>query len=219
MAIFDGDTIKSTGTKSPGSPNTGASSGALTDQCRAPGNGMPEYNGAVLLVLRGQGKITQTQYNRVKAGTLSIDNLNLAIDDKNLLHCNDEQTSTGEKYDAHFDADFTPQITAIAPDLAACVWNINHTPVDRAHKVSLTVGANNIGPGVVLFHVAFATNYADPESEKPVAPVVSTSSTTPGVFFRAITVTPSGYDLISDGVLNAGQSYQFEAVVTPTRKL
>lgn len=219
MAIFDGDTIKSTGTKSPGSPNTGASSGALTDQCRAPGNGMPEYNGAVLLVLRGQGKITQTQYNRVKAGTLSIDNLNLAIDDKNLLHCSDEQTSTGEKYDAHFDADFTPQLTTVAPELAACVWNINHTPVDRAHKVSLTVGPANIGPGVVLFRVAFATNYDDPESEKSVAPVVSPSSATQGTLFQASSVTTSGYDVSAYGILTAGATYQFESVVTPTRKL
>lgn len=82
MSIFSNDTlVAGSGTKASTTPQA--------DGCRTPAKGLPPYDPLVLQTLYGQGKITRSEYDRVKAGVLSIEALNLATSDLSRLRCQD----------------------------------------------------------------------------------------------------------------------------------
>lgn len=83
MGLFDGDVLQAGGdTTAPSTPTTSAG-----DACRDPGRGMPAYDPVVLDFFYGVGKLTRSEYDRVKAGLLSIADLNLGIEDLSRLRC------------------------------------------------------------------------------------------------------------------------------------
>ena len=80
MSIFSNDTlVAGGGPKTPTAPQD--------DECRTPGKGLPAYDPLVLQTLYGQGKISRSEYDRVKAGALSIEALNLAASELSRLRC------------------------------------------------------------------------------------------------------------------------------------
>ena len=92
MGLFDKDVLTAGGDTTPST--TGTSTTPANDSCRDPGKGMPNYDPVVLDYFYGVGKITRSEYDRVKAGLLSIADLNLGIEDLSRLRCQGSVTGS-----------------------------------------------------------------------------------------------------------------------------
>lgn len=214
MPFFSSDTIVAGG-GDPATPTAPAA--AADDTCRTPGKGMPHYDPVVLQVLYGEGgKITRSEYDRVKAGLLSIEDLNLTTSDLNRLRCQDTAVAV-EAYDPHFDPELVPTLSQV-PAATTVVFTPGHKPTDRAHSLTVTKTGANLAAGAVVARLSFARSYEDPDSVQEVAPIVLLAPVTPAGTWRAINITPGGYDLITESGITGESTVEVSAVVLPRRR-
>lgn len=71
----------------------------------------------------GEGKITASEYSRVKAGRmLSIVDLSISTEELSRLRCDSGGESSS--YDPHYDLDLNPTLSSILATVkASCQWN------------------------------------------------------------------------------------------------
>ena len=187
------------------------------DTCRSPGKGMPHFDPVVLASIYGDGYITRSQYDRVKAGTLSIDDLEITAEQLQRLRCQDGGAAI-ERYDPHFDPDLKPTISNV-PAGTAVTFTTGHAPTDRVHKLTIDTGNAAIAAAAIVATVTFAEEYVDPVSGKPIAPAVLVSPTSADGTWRVATVTSKGYDLITDSGVGANDLMEVSVLVESARRI
>lgn len=186
------------------------------DSCRSPGKGMPHFDPVVLASLYGDGFITRSQYDRVKAGTLSIEDLEITAVQLQRLRCQDGGAAI-EAYDPHFDPDLKPKISNV-PAGTAVDFATGHAPTDRAHKLTIDTGNAAIAAAAIVATVTFAEEYLDPVSGKAAAPMVFVSPTSEDGTWRVQNVTSKSYDLITDSGVGANDLMEVSVLVEPARR-
>lgn len=193
----------------PGTPND--------DTCRSPGKGMPHFDPVVLASLYGDGHITRSQYDRVKAGTLSIEDLEITAEQLQRLRCQDGGAAV-PAYDPHFDPDLKPTISNV-PAGTDVTFSTGHAPTDRAHKLTIDTGNAAIAAAAIVSTVTFAEEYVDPVSGKAVAPMVYVSPTSAEGTWRVQNVTSKSYDLITDSGVGGNEIFEASVLVEPARRI
>ena len=213
MAIFGSDTIETSG----GSPavGTGAGAGTVSSDglCVTPPNGHPSYNRVVLDTLHGEGKITASEYSRVKAGQMSIVDLSISNEELARLRCDSGESRS---YDPHFDPDLNPTISSI-PATVNASFASGTTPTDKAHRLTIETTTTGILTGNTACRVNFAREYEDDGGV--VARVVQViCENQPTLDWTVANVTSQHYDLISRGGMGAAITATVGVTVTPVRK-
>lgn len=208
MAIFSGDTLT---TSEGGSATVSA---ATTDGvCVTPPNGKPAYNRVVLDTLHGEGRITVSEYNKVKAGLLSIVDLSITSDELARLRCD----SMGESsYDPHYDRDLSPGISSIHATVNAA-FESGTKPTDKSHRMTIETTSTALGAGDTICRVNFAREYEDEGGV--VAPNVFVSvQDNPNATVAVKNVTSQHYDLVTVGGIAAGNTQTIAVTVEPVRR-
>lgn len=213
MGFFGNDTLvaasgSTTETTTPTSAGT---------NCTAPPFGKPHYDPDVLLVMYGEGKFTLTNYNRVKAGTLSIEDLDLTAADLARLRCQDEVTGAASSYDAHHDPLLPPTITDVVSGVTV-IFESGHHPTDKAHRIRIS-SANplSLAAGAVIAKIHFSDLYEDDGGY--VSPIVQISNEmASGPEFRAVNTTYGWYELVCVSGISFPALQVVSAVTTPTRR-
>lgn len=203
MAIISGDVITS------GSSST--DSGASDGLCVQPPNGHPKYNRVVLDTLHGEGKITASEYNRVKAGTLSIEDLSITTAELSRLRCGSE----GGSYDEHSDPDLNPTISSLQGTVNVSFAS-GQTETDRSHRMKIETTSASIGTGAAVARVHFAREYEDEGGVVP--PVVMLQCDDNNYVFSAGNITSESYDIFARSSLPATTTITVSAAVTPVRR-
>jgi len=194
MALFGSDTL-STGADAPATPLASTTS----DLCVVPPHGQPSYNRVVLDTLLGEGRITTSEYNRVKSGALSIVDLSINSDELARLRCD---AGEGSNYDPHFDPDLKPTITSVKATINA-TFTSGTKPTDKAHRIDVETTTAVLAAADVICRVNFAREYEDDGGV--VAPVVTAvCETDPVVTFAVKNVTSEHFDLCSLSGMGAG---------------
>jgi hypothetical protein len=192
--------------------------GAPTDDsCRSPGKGMPHFDPVVLAALYGDGYITRSQYDRVKAGTLSIEDLEITAVQLQRLRCQDGGASV-LPYDPHNDPDLKPKISNV-PAGTTVEFTTGHAPTDRVHKLTIDTGNAAIAAAAIVATVTFAEEYVDPASGKPIAPAVYVSPTSAEGTWRVQNVTSKSYDLITDSGVGGNEIFEASVLIEPARRI
>ena len=208
--LFDTDPIVTGGTGGGVKPKT-----ASTDPCVKPRSGLPAYDAVVLDTLHGEGAISRADYQAVRAGTRSIEDLNLTPEQLQRLRCGDAPNATSP--DIHFDPAFPPQISTITKGQAV-TFSPQHKPTDKTHCLTVTADAAiGMASGARVCRVTFGTEYVQ-EHRMPVIPVVTVTGVGGQQFWRAADITPSGYDLYCDSGMKEGSTAMVQALVSPTRR-
>lgn len=218
MGLFDTDPIlTSTTPAAPAAPATGASCPNESDNCRDPGRGNPRFDLVVLNNLYADGRITRAAYRAVKAGTKSIEDLDITPAQLARLRC-DGPGETG-LYDEHFDPGFPPRITPSAAVTISADFTAGHLPTDKTHKITVNVPAgSSLASGDLVARVDFGTQYVDEESGLEAAPVVTVSAVGGSSTWRVGSITSTGYYLYTDSGLAATSTTNLQVLVEPTRR-
>lgn len=211
LGLFDTDPIVTGGTgggtMTPKTPSP--------DPCVKPSQGLPAYDAVVLDTLHGEGVINRADYQAVRAGTRSIEDLNLTPEQLQRLRCGESPKSTG--YNIHFDPNFPPEISSVTAGLGVA-FSSQHKPTDKTHRITVTMdGAASLSAGARVCRVTFGTEYVQ-EPRVPVVPVVIVSGVGGAQFWRAGNITASGYDLFTDSGVPAGATVSLQVLVEPTRR-
>lgn len=209
LGLFDTDPIITGGT------GGAAKKPASSEPCVSPGNGMPAYDRAVLGTLHGEGAISRADYQAVRAGSLSIEDLNLTPDQLERLRCTETPKPSGS--DRHVDPSFPPQISGVASGQSVA-FSAQHKPTDKAHRLAVTMdGAVSLAPRARVCRVTFGAEYVQ-ERRVPVLPIVTVSAVGGTETWRVGNITSSGYDLYSDSGVKAGTTAEVQVLVEPTRR-
>ena len=213
MAFLDAEVIQAGGGAA--APTPTPTSSATDDSCRTPPGGMPHFDPVVLATLYGEGKMTRSMYDRVKAGTMSIDDLGLEPEDLYRLRCQDAPPPAVDAYDPHFDRNLPPTFSVVAAAMTSFGFKPPAKPTDRAHTFTMVKGAGTlVGPAVVA-NVRFARQYTD--NGVAVAPSVLVAPISSTGTFHVQNVTPDGYDLVTDSGLTSGIGYEVNVIVQAQR--
>lgn len=182
--------------------------------CVTPPHGMPSYNRIVLDSLFGEGSITESEYNRTKAGLLSINDLSISASQLARLRCNG--TGTEANYDNHFDdIDQKPSLSSINAD-ADVAFVSGTKPTDKSHRLLVEATAA-LGAGDVICRVNFAVEYEDEGGV--VAPnVFAACQTDNAAIFAVENVTSQHYDLVTNNGLALGWSGEVGVMVQQQRR-
>ena len=211
LGLFDTDPIVTGGTgggtKTPKTPNPGP--------CVKPHHGLPAYDSVVLDTLHGEGIISRADYQAVRAGTRSIEDLNLTPDQLQRLRCGEPPSATTP--DIHFNPDFPPELSTIARGHAVA-FSPQHKPTDKTHRLTITADAAvGMAAGARVCRVTFGSEYVQ-EHRLPIIPVVTVTGVGGQQFWRAGDITPSGYDLYTDSGMKEGSTATVQVLVEPTRR-
>lgn len=210
MAIFGSDTIETVGASSMVGTGTVSSDGL----CVTPPNGHPTYNRVVLDTLHGEGKITASEYSRVKAGQMSIVDLSISTEELSRLRCDSGGESSS--YDPHYDLDLNPTLSSILATVNASFAS-GTTPTDKVHRLTIETTTTAVGAGATVCRVNFAREYEDDGGV--VAPVVQViCEDEPTLEWTVANVTSQHYDLVSRGGMGAALTATIGVTVTPVRK-
>lgn len=217
MGFFDTDPIvTSTGAAAPdATPATSCPNEA--DTCRDPGKGNPRFDLVVLNNFYGDGIITRAEYRAVKAGTKSIEDLDITPAQLARLRCD----GAGELglYDIHFDTGYPPHITPAVAAGISILFTAQHLPTDKTHRITVAIPAGTtVASGTPVAHIDFGSQYVDEDSGLPVAPVVMVSSVGGSEAWRVTNITSTGYDLVSDSGEGASSTAVVQVLVEPARR-
>lgn len=179
--------------------------------CVQPPNGHPKYNRVVLDTLHGEGKITASEYNRVKAGTLSIEDLSISTSELSRLRCGSE----GGSYDEHSDPDLNPTISSLQSTVNVSFAS-GQTETDRTHRCKIETTTASMSAGTALARVHFAREYEDEGGVVP--PVVLLQCDDSNVVISAGNITSESYDIYCRSSLGSTTVVTVSAVVTPVRR-
>jgi len=204
-ALMWGDII----TSGDGATGGGVPSDGL---CVQPPNGHPKYNRVVLDTLHGEGKITASEYNRVKAGTLSIEDLSITTAELSRLRCGADSSGS---YDEHSDPDLNPTISSLQGTVNVSFAS-GQTETDRSHRMKIETTSASIGTGAAVARVHFAREYEDEGGVVP--PVVMLQCDDNNYVFSAGNITSESYDIFARSSLPATTTITVSAVVTPVRR-
>ena len=208
--LFDTDPIVTGGTGGGVKPKTPS-----TDPCVKPRSGMPAYDAIVLDTLHGEGALSRADYQAVRAGTRSIEELNLTPEQLQRLRCGEPANATGT--DIHFDPAFPPQISTVTKGQAV-TFSPQHKPTDRAHRITVTaLKGGALAAGAKVGRVNFGSEYVQ-EHRVSVAPLVLATGVGGTQTWRAANITPTGYDLYSDSGVAVGESANLQVLVEPARR-
>lgn len=212
LGLFDTDPIVTGGT---GGGTKTPPKIPSADPCVKSSHGLPAYDTVVLSTLHGEGVISRADYQAVRGGTLSIEDLNLTPEQLQRLRCTESPKATG--YDIHFDPKFPPEISAVPGGLGVA-FSAQHKPTDKTHRITVTMdGAASLSAGARVCRVTFGTEYVQ-EPRMPAVPVVVVTGVGGAQFWRAGNITASGYDLYSDSGVPAGATVNVQVLVEPTRR-
>lgn len=182
--------------------------------CVTPPHGMPSYNRIVLDSLFGEGSITESEYNRTKAGLLSINDLSISASQLARLRCNG--TGTEANYDNHFDdIDQKPSLSSINAD-ADVAFVSGTKPTDKSHRLLVETTAA-LAAGATICRVNFALEYEDEGGV--VAPNVFVACQTDVTAILGVeNVTSQHYDLVTNNGIGNGASLEVAVLVQPVRR-
>lgn len=210
LGLFETDPIITGGTGGETKPPP-----KRTGPCVDPGQGKPAYDQVVLSTLHGEGEISRADYQAVRAGTRSIEELNLTPEQLQRLRCSEAPSATGT--DRHFDPAFPPQLIEIAKGQQV-TFSPQHKPTDKAHRLTITTdAAAGMAAGAWVCRVNFGTEYVQ-EHRVPAAPLVMVTGAGGQSFWRAANITASGYDLYTDSGVKEATTATVQVLVEPTRR-
>jgi hypothetical protein len=214
MGLLDSDPINTGGVGGAAPSTPPASTGCGCDAlCQDPGKGMPKFVKPVLENLLAEGLITRAIYTQVCGGALSIEALDIPPGQLVRLRC--EGTGEDEVYDIHFDKVYPPALSGSALGLQVG-FAAGHSPTDKVHRISVATAGNALAAGSIVVHVAFGSRYENAAGQ-PVAPNVMVSSTATTAAWRVASITPTGYDLVSDSGLPANTNHVAQVIVQAAR--